>query len=64
MRLRSPLLNCCIFAIAAYLSARKITGPIVTKRQLARPSAAARVSVRPAQLMQHPQKFQLGVASR
>jgi plastocyanin len=45
MRLRSVLLNCCIFAVAAYLPAQAITGTIVIKRKLTKPSVTPSVSL-------------------
>ena len=45
MRLRKLLLQCCIFAIAVYLPAQSITGTIVIKRKLTKPSVTPNVSV-------------------
>lgn len=45
MRLRSLLLQCCIFAIAVHLPAQAITGSIVIKRKLTKPSVTPNVSV-------------------
>jgi len=45
MRLRSSLLQCCIFAIAVHLPAQAITGTIVIKRKLTRPSVTANISI-------------------
>jgi plastocyanin len=45
MRLRSPLLQCCIFAISLHLPAQAITGNIVIKRKLTKASVTPNVSV-------------------
>jgi plastocyanin len=45
MRLRNLLLQCCIFAIAVHLPAQAITGAIVIKRKLTKPSVTPSVSV-------------------
>jgi len=45
MRLRSLLLHCCIPAVAVALPAQAITGNIVIKKKLTKPSVTASVSV-------------------
>ena len=45
MRLRSLLLHCCIPAVAVALPAQTITGNIIIKRKLTKPSVTASVSV-------------------
>jgi plastocyanin len=45
MRLRSLLLQCCIFASAVHLPAQAITGNIVIKTRLTKPSVTPNVSV-------------------
>jgi plastocyanin len=45
MRLRSSLLQCCIFTIAIHLSAQAITGTILIKKKLTTPSVTPNVSV-------------------
>src|SRR5215831_1878619 len=45
MRLRSLVLHCCIPAVAVALPAQAITGSIVIKKKLTKPSVTASVSV-------------------